>query len=64
MHTGLKSISKKHYETLLGIHAEVVLEAAIEGRLRKLIDQALDRRDEVMFRKYVAELTDMKKGLV
>ncbi|MNT77436.1 IDEAL domain protein [compost metagenome] len=56
MRTGLKKISKEHYKFLLSIHAEVVLEAAIEKRLRRLIDQALDQGDEAAFRLYAAEL--------
>ncbi|MEC0169883.1 IDEAL domain-containing protein [Paenibacillus graminis] len=56
------NISKERYKTLLSIHAEVVLENAIEQRLRRLIDQALDSWDEESFRKHTAELADLKKG--
>ncbi len=62
MQTGLNKISKERYKVLLSIHAEVVLENAIEQRLRRLIDQALDSWDEGSFRKLTAELADLKKG--
>ncbi|WP_342435946.1 IDEAL domain-containing protein [Paenibacillus sp. FSL L8-0436] len=60
MRTGLNNLTREHYETLLSIHAEVVLEAAIEKRLRRLIDQALDKGDEAAFRLYAAELVGKK----
>ncbi|MEK4196008.1 IDEAL domain-containing protein [Paenibacillus sp. FSL L8-0323] len=61
MRTGLKKIGKEHYKFLLSIHAEVVLEAAIEKRLLRLIDQALDQGDETAFRLYAAKLVGKQK---
>ncbi|MEK5238072.1 IDEAL domain-containing protein [Paenibacillus sp. FSL L8-0470] len=61
MQTGLNNLTREHYETLLSIHAEVVLEAAIEKRLRRLIDQALDQGDEAAFRLYAAEMAGKRK---
>ncbi|MBY9081033.1 IDEAL domain-containing protein [Paenibacillus sp. HN-1] len=60
MRTDLNKISKEYYEAMLGMHAEVVLENAIEQRLRRLIDQALDRWDEATFRQLAAELAGRK----
>lgn len=60
MRTDLNRISMEHYEALLGMHAEVVLENAIEQRLRRLIDQALDKWDEAAFRQLAAELAGRK----
>ncbi|NJJ37853.1 IDEAL domain-containing protein [Paenibacillus apii] len=53
------------YEQARGVLAEVILEKAIrrfrEQRLRMLIDQALDRRDEAAFYRYSSELNGMRK---
>ncbi|MDT3426094.1 uncharacterized protein YpiB (UPF0302 family) [Paenibacillus forsythiae] len=61
----LDAYMQMRYEQARGMLAEVILEKSIqrfrEQRLRRLIDQALDCRDEAAFYRYSAELAGIRK---